>query len=133
MAREGSAAAVPCETLAQFAIRTPVITPMVGPKLDMFFLTELVKYSVFLRPRKVLAVTYVDTATMRVNKPLVKEEAGLVKLLPIFCTASTTKMKEMRVLKISSVNLVKYLTRFDADVMELLVSKKKEREEGLLC
>ena len=41
--RDGSVAAAPCETFAQFAIKTQAITPIVGPKLDMFFLTPCVK------------------------------------------------------------------------------------------
>jgi len=53
-------------------------------------------------------------------RPLVNDDAGLVKLRPMFCTASTTKINEMRVEKISSVNLVRYLTKLDADVTELI-------------
>jgi hypothetical protein len=56
---------------------------------------------------------------MTVRRPLVNEDAGLVKLRPMFCTASTTKMKEMSVEKISSVNRVRYLTEWDAEVTEL--------------
>lgn len=56
---------------------------------------------------------------MRVKSPLVKEDAGLVKLRPMFWAASTTKMKDIRVEKISSVNLVRYLTKLEADVTEL--------------
>ena len=48
-----------------------------------------------------------------------KDDAGFVKLRPMFCAASTTKIKEIKVEKISSVNLVRYLTKLDADVTEL--------------
>ena len=66
-----------------------------------------------------LAVKYVDTATISVKSPLVKDDAGFVKLRPMFCAASTTKINEIKVEKISSVNLVRYLTKLDADVTEL--------------
>ena len=42
------------------------------------------KYTVLRNPRKVLAVKYVETATMRVKSPLAKVDAGSVKLRPIF-------------------------------------------------
>ena len=54
----------------------------------------------------------------RVSKALLKVEPGEVKVLLTSETASTTKMVEMRTLKISSVNRVMYLTRFDAEVNE---------------
>lgn len=66
-----------------------------------------------------MAVKYVDTATIIVKRPLVKEDAGFVKDFPMFCTASTTKINEINVEKISSVKRVRYLTKLDADVMEL--------------
>ena len=67
---------------------------------------------------------YVDTATISVKRPLVNEDAGFVKDFPMFCAASTTKMKEIKVEKISSVKRVRYLTKFEADVIEL---EKKKR------
>lgn len=73
----------------------------------------------FRNPRKVFAVKYVETATIVVKSPLVKVDAGSVNERPIFCTASTTKMKDISVEKISSVNRVRYLTKLDADVTEL--------------
>ena len=65
------------------------------------------------------AVKNVETATIVVKSPLVKVDAGSVNERPIFCMASTTKMKDISVEKISSVNRVRYLTKFDADVTEL--------------
>ena len=62
---------------------------------------------------------YVVTATINVKRPLVNEDAGFVKDFPMFWVASTTKIKDIRVEKISSVNLVRYLTKLEADVMEL--------------
>lgn len=73
------------------------------------------------RPRSVLAVKYVETATITVSRPFAKEEAGLMKDFPMFWAASTTKMKEIKVEKISSVKRVRYLTKFEADVMELII------------
>ena len=67
------------------------------------------------------AVKNVETATIVVKSPLVKVDAGSVNERPIFCTASTTKMKDISVEKISSVNRVRYLTKFDADVTELYI------------
>ena len=58
-------------------------------------------------------------ATMTVKRPLVKEDAGFVNDFPIFCAASTTNIKEIKVEKISSVKRVRYLTPLDADVIEL--------------
>jgi len=121
IASAGSVAAAPCESLAQRAISAPASTPNVGPKFATFLRILLLKYALLRNARKMLAVKYVDRATMTVSRPLVKEDAGLVKLRPMFCTASTTKMKEMSVEKISSVNLVRYLTEWDAEVTELQI------------
>ena len=49
---------------------------------------------------------------------LVKVEAGLEKVPATSEKASTTKIVLMRVEKISSVKRVRYLTRFDAEVMD---------------
>ena len=62
---------------------------------------------------------YVVTATISVKRPLVNEDAGFVNDFPMFCVASTTKIKDIRVEKISSVKRVRYLTKLEADVMEL--------------
>ncbi len=70
---------------------------------------------------------YVETATIVVKRPLVNVDAGFVKERPMFCTASTTKIKEMRVEKISSVNRVRYFTKFEADVTELRCANETKR------
>ena len=58
-------------------------------------------------------------AITSVSNALVKVESGEVKVPPISLAASTTKIVEIRTEKISSVNLVRYLTKFEAEVMEL--------------
>jgi hypothetical protein len=60
----------------------------------------------------------VTLAIDKVNKALVKVEPGLVNVPAISETASTTNIVEMSTEKISSVNLVKYLTRFEAEVTD---------------
>lgn len=54
----------------------------------------------------------------KVKSALVKVEAGLVNVAVISDTASMTKMVEMRREKISSVNRVRYFTKFEADVKD---------------
>ena len=62
---------------------------------------------------------YVVEAMINVNIALANVDAGETNVPPTSLTASTTKIVEMRTEKISSVNRVKYLTKFEADVMEL--------------
>ena len=54
----------------------------------------------------------------KVNSALVKVDVGLVNVAPISDTASMTKIVEMRREKISSVNRVRNLTKFEADVKD---------------
>lgn len=65
-----------------------------------------------------MATVNVTVAHTKVNNALVKVEAGEVNVRPTSETASTTKMALMSTENISSVNRVKYLTRFDAEVTE---------------
>jgi hypothetical protein len=48
----------------------------------------------------------------------VNVDSGDVNVPPTSLIASITKIVEIKTEKISSVNLVRYLTRFDADVMD---------------
>ena len=54
----------------------------------------------------------------KVSNALVKVDAGDMNVPPMSDAASTTNMVEIRTEKISSVNLVRYLTKFDADVID---------------
>ena len=66
--------------------------------------------------RKVVATEYVKVAHTSVKRALVKSDAGEAKVRATSDTASTTKMVEMRVLKISSVKRVKYRTKLLPEV-----------------
>ena len=57
-------------------------------------------------------------AQTRVNRALVKVDAGEAKVLPTSETASTTKIVLIKTENISSVKRVKNLTRFEAEVTE---------------
>lgn len=108
---------VPWANRAHRAMAAPVTTPMVGAKFEMVLRTRLVKktprrsfLSVVAKKNVVEAVTAVKRAFVRLD---------VKNVLPTSETASTTNMVEINVLKISSVNLVRYFTKFDALVMEL--------------
>lgn len=113
---ESAGKAAPCVNRAQRAIRAPVTTPMDGAKLLMVVRTLGVKKLENLSFLSVVAIKKVVDAVTTVNKPLVKPEAKDPEMSD---SAEKTKMAEIRVEKISSVNLVKYLTRLLADVTEL--------------
>jgi hypothetical protein len=107
--------ATPLANLAHLARRAAVTTPIVGAKLDNAVRIFLVKNVDFLSPFNIVAMVNVDVAQSSVinafgngpaNEPATSD------------TASTTKIALIKVEKISSVNLVKYLTRLDADVNE---------------
>lgn len=80
---------------------------MVGAKFDTFFLILLVKYLVFRNCFNIDAIVYVDVAQTNVSRALVRVAlgSGEVNVLPMSEAASTTKIREMRREKISSVNL----------------------------
>lgn len=114
MARAGKAAcATPYFSLAHFANMDTAMTADGGPKLEIAFLTGFVK-NVVLRTFLVTdANVKVDAAQVKVSKAFDK---GPEKLAMTGDTASTTKMREINILKISSVKRVRYLTKLEAEV-----------------
>mmetsp|Transcript_14605 Transcript_14605/g.33777 ORF Transcript_14605/g.33777 Transcript_14605/m.33777 type:complete len:208 (+) Transcript_14605:1960-2583(+) len=102
---------------AHRATRVPTTTPIVGPKLAMVFRTRLVKNWDFRMPLRMVAMEKVTAAQVRVRSDFVKVSAGELNVLLMSETASATKMELIRTEKISSVNRVKYLTRFEPEVM----------------
>jgi hypothetical protein len=119
MVKDGNPAIVdPCAKRAHRAINAPVTTPMVGAKFETASRTVLLKNVPRRSFFRVVAIVYVAVAVTSVSKAFVKVDAELENVRPMSETASTTKMALMSVENISSVNLVRYLTRLDAEVSE---------------
>lgn len=118
MVKLGKTASTPCARRAERATSDPNMTPMVGPKLDRLLRIVLLKNTEFRRPFNKVAVPKVVEATVIVNNALVNVDIGEVNVLLTSDTASITKIAEINTEKISSVNLVRYLTKLDADVID---------------
>jgi hypothetical protein len=113
----GSAAtADPYLTRTARATRDPSVTPMAGAKLERLFRIDFVKYTEFFKPFRMMADPKVTMAQVKVKSALVPVDTGDVKVLATSVTASKRNIELIRTEKISSVNRVKYLTRFDAEV-----------------
>jgi hypothetical protein len=91
---------------------------MVGAKLEMVVRVTLLKNTDRLTFLRALAKRNVVDAQVSVKSAFVKVETGELKVLATSETASTTKMALMSVAKISSVNLVKNLTKLEAEKTE---------------
>jgi hypothetical protein len=96
----------------------PEARPTVGAKFEMLLRVVLLKKTLERHFFSITDTKKVLTAVTSVSRAFVNVVETFVKVRPTSETASITNIVLMRTENISSVNLVKYLTRFDADVIE---------------
>jgi hypothetical protein len=105
---------------------SPTATPVAGAKSATKFRTFLAKKGVDLMFTSTFAVKNVisdiDVDINAWSPPI----AGLAKFLEISLTASEMNITEIKVLKMSSVNLVKYSTTFDNEKKEDMKRKNED-------